>query len=118
MRILADERAAEHVRSHGGTLWIWLDGHIALGGVQPIYLSTALERPGTSKATRRMRSARRPHRFTRCEADGFEIRIDAGMFSLPEELHLVFKRWPNPRVDAYWNGAIFVGDDIPPMGER
>ena len=37
---------------------------------------------------------------------------------MPEELHLVYKRWPRPRVEAYWNGAIFVGDDIPPMGER
>jgi hypothetical protein len=118
MKIVADEASETYLRDNGGKLWIWLDGHIAFGGVQPIYLATAIEFPGTTRATRRMRSARRPHRFTPVDGDGYELLLDIGTFEMPDELHLVYKRWPKPHVDAYWNGAIFVGDDIPPMGER
>jgi len=118
MKIIADEASETYLRDNGGKLWIWLDGHIAFGGVQPIYLATAIEFPGTTRATRRMRSARRPHRFAPVEADGYELLLDIGTFAMPEELHLVYKRWPREHVDAFYNGAIFVGDDIPPMGER
>ena len=117
VKIVADPRSVEHITSNGGRLWIWLDGHIAFGGVQPIYLATATERPGATRRTRRMRSARRPHRFRAFEGSGYDLLLDAGTFELPEELHLVFKRWPRAHVDAYWNGAIFVGDDIPPPSE-
>jgi len=27
------------------------------------------------------------------------------------------KRFPRRRVEAYWNGAVFVGEDIPPPSQ-
>ena len=91
--------------------------HLAGGSVYT-YLACATERPGTTKATRRIRSARRPHRFHAYDHQGYTVHLAYGMFGEPEELHLAVKRFPKRRVEAYWNGAVFVGDDIPPMGER
>jgi hypothetical protein len=82
-----------------------------------IYLLAATEPPGTSRATRRFRSARRPHRFRTYPAEGFEVLFDRGKLEVPEELHLVLRRFPKPRVDAFWNGAIFAGEDVPPPSE-
>jgi hypothetical protein len=117
VKVVADQEAARFVREHGGTLWVWLDPHRGIAGQGFIYLAAATELPGTSRATRRMRSARRPHRFRSFEADGFDVRLDPGRLQPPAELHLELKRFPKRRVDAFWNGAIFVGEDIPPPSE-
>jgi hypothetical protein len=114
VKIVASEAASAFIREGGGCLWVWLDPHPWLGGSVYVYLQAALEPPGASRATRRFRSARRPHRFERVEADGFEVLLDPGAWQAPEELHLELKRWPRRRVEAYWNGAVFAGDDIPP----
>ena len=39
-----------------------------------------------------------------------------GNLSEPEELHFDRKGWRRGtyRLEAYWNGSVFVGDDIPP----
>jgi hypothetical protein len=118
VRVIASEDAAAFIRDNGGTLWVWIDPHTWLGGMVYTYLESAMERPGTSRRTRRIRSARRPHTFHPYEHDGYTVQFAYGTFGEPEELHLEFKRWPKQRVEAFWNGAIFVGDDIPPMGER
>ena len=117
VKIVASDEAAAFVREHGGTLWVWLDPHTWVGGTVFTYLESATERPGTSKATRRRRSGRRPHRFHPYEADGYTVQLAYGTFGEPEELHLELKRFPKRRVDAYWNGAIFVGEDIPPPSQ-
>jgi hypothetical protein len=114
MEIVASEEAAGFIRDHGGRLWVWLDPHTWVGGVVYTYLQTAPEPPGASRKTRRLRAARRSHRFHVFEADGFEIHFEYGRFGPPRELHLELKRFPKRRVEAYWNGAVFVGDDIPP----
>jgi hypothetical protein len=112
VKIVQEGDVAGFVNERGGKLWIWLDPHRGLGGPAIIYLLTATERPGSSKATNRLKSARRPHRFHPFPGDGYEILLDHGAFDPPEELHLVMKRYPKRRVDAYWNGAIFVDDEI------
>jgi hypothetical protein len=117
MKIVASEEAASYLRDHGGKLWVWLDPHAWVGGTVYTYLQTALEPPGASRATRRLRAARRSHRFHAFEGEGFEVHLEYGRFGPPEELHLELKRWPRRRVDAYWNGAVFVGDDIPPPSQ-
>jgi hypothetical protein len=114
MEIVASEAAAGFIRDHGGRLWVWLDPHTWVGGVVYTYLQTAPEPPGATRKTRRLRAARRSHRFHIFEADGFEIHFEYGRFGPPRELHLELKRFPKRRVEAYWNGAVFVGDDIPP----
>jgi hypothetical protein len=118
VKIIASDEAATFIRDHGGSLWVWIDPHTWVGGTVYTYLQTATERPGTTKATRRLRAARRPHRFHPYEHDGYTVHLAFGTFGEPEELHLEARRWPKRRVDAFWNGAVFVGEDIPPMGER
>jgi hypothetical protein len=117
VRIVASEAAASHIREGGGRLWVWLDPHTWVGGTTYVYLQTALEPPGAGRRTRRLRAARRAHRFHVFDGDGFEVHLEYGRWGAPEELHLELKRWPRPRVEAYWNGAVFAGDDIPPPSQ-
>ena len=112
VKIVADDATQTYIHDGGGSVWVWLDPHGGLGGPALIYLDAALEPPGASKATRRKRSARRSHRFTEFEAGGFDLRCDFGKFHAPDELHLVRRRFPE-RLEAFWNGAIFVTDDLP-----
>lgn len=114
VKVVSTPDADAFVREHGGRLWIWLDPHGGLGGPATIYLLAATERPGTSKATSRLKSARRPHRFKAFPVEGFdELLFDHGKFDPPEELHLVLKRFPKRRIDAFWDGKIFVDADLP-----
>jgi hypothetical protein len=117
VKIVASEEAVAFIRDHGGSVWVWLDPHTWVGGTVYTYLQAALERPGASRRTKRLRAARRPHRFHRFDADGFVIQFEYGRWGPPEELHLELKRWPRRRIEAFWNGAIFAGDDIPPPSE-
>ena len=112
MKIQEFGDVAAFVNDNGGTLWIWLDPHMGMGGPAVIYLLAATERPGTSRATNRLKSARRPHKFRSFPAEGYELLMDTGAFDPPQELHLVMKRFPKRRVDAFWNGQIFVDDEI------
>jgi hypothetical protein len=114
VKIVASDAAAGLIRERGGAVWAWLDPHTWVGGTVYVYLQTAFERPGATRATRRLRAARRPHRFHVFEGEGFEVHLAYGSLGPPEELHLEAKRWPRPRVEAYWNGAVFAGEDIPP----
>jgi hypothetical protein len=118
VKIIASQEAGRFIREHGGTLWVWLDPHTWVGGTIYTYLQSATERPGTTRATKRLRAARRAHVYHPYEHEGYTVQLAYGTFGEPEEIHLALKRWPKRKVEAYWNGAIFVGDDIPPMGER
>ena len=117
MKIVASADAAEFVKQRGGSLWVWLDPHTWVGGTVYTFLQCATERPGTTKATRRLRAARRPHRYHAYDADGFTVQLAYGGLGEPQELHLELKRFPRRRVEAYWNGAVFAGEDIPPPDE-
>jgi hypothetical protein len=116
VRIVSTPEVDGFIKEHGGTLWIWLDPHGGLGGPALIYLLTATERPGTSKATSKLRSARRAHRFKTFEGDGYLLLFDHGKFPAPDELHLELKRFPKTRVDAFWDGKVFVDADLPLEG--
>jgi hypothetical protein len=117
MKVVISPRAARHIREHGGKLWVWLDPHRCAVGAYT-YLDAAIEPPGSSRKTRFTRASRRPHRFRRLEADGFELHFAPGPLEPPEELHVDLKGWQNKRVEAYWNGCVFAGDDIPLPTER
>ena len=41
-------------------------------------------------------------------ADGFELWVDPGGLTPPEELVLEVRGWRIKRVEAYWNGCVFV----------
>ena len=113
---MTDDATAQHIRDQGGQVWVWLDTHpFPGGGYQDLLAAT--EVPGSGRATRRYRSARRRHRFSPYPGEGFEVLFDYGGLEPPEELHLALKRFPKGRVAAFWNGARFAGQDIPPPDE-
>jgi hypothetical protein len=117
VKIVASPRAVRHIRDRGGKLWVWLDPHRCLVGAYT-YLDAATEPPGTSRRTRFTRASRRPHRFRTVDCDEFELHVDPGKLELPDELHIDRKGWRNKRIEAYWNGCLFVGEDVPAPGER
>ena len=112
MEIVASDEAKAFIRQRGGRAWVWIDPHAGVGAVSYVYLVAAVEPPGATRATRRMRSAKLPHRFTVYRADGLEVSCSFGRYGEPRELHLTLARFPNKHLKAFWNGAVFVGDDI------
>jgi hypothetical protein len=117
MRVQATRKAEEYIRERGGDLWVWLDPHRSLIGSY-VYLEAATEPPGTSRQTRFTRSSRQPHRFTSSRADGFGLHVDWGRLDPPDELQIALRGWRNKRVEAYWNGCVFAGPDVPPPSEE
>ena len=116
MKIVCGEGVQELITSNGGRVWIWLDPHQFLG-TSTIYLMTSMAPLGTTRATRRSRSARKPHRFKEFPMEGFTVLFATGQMALPEQLDLEVKGWGKKRVEAYWNGAIFAGEDVPPPSQ-
>jgi hypothetical protein len=112
MKVVASPRAVGHIRQQGGRVWVWLDPHRCLVASYT-YLDAATEAPGTSRKTRFTRASRQPHRFLSVEADGFELLFDPGRLDPPQELHIALKGWRNKRIEAYWNGCVFAGEDVP-----
>lgn len=76
-----------------------------------MYLEAHCEPPGTSRETKFSRSSRRPHSFRVTSSDGIEVLTDFGKLSMPDELHLEQRGWVNKRIEAFWNGCIFVVDE-------
>jgi hypothetical protein len=115
MRIVTTPKAAAYIAEHGGSVWVWLDPHRGIVGSY-IWLEAHAEPPRASRRTSFTRSSRRPHDFRRIEQDGVVIHYAFGRMDPPEELHLDLKGWTKGtrRLEAYWNGMVFVGDDVPP----
>jgi len=115
MRIVTTPRATEYIQEQGGSVWVWLDPHRGLVGSH-VWLEAHPEPPRSSRRTKFTRASRRPHGFRRIEQDGIVVNYDFGNMNEPEELHLDRKGWRKGthRLEAYWNGSVFVGDDIPP----
>jgi hypothetical protein len=114
MRIVTTDRAETYIRDHGGKVWVWLDPHRGIVGSH-VWLEAHCEPPRTSRRTKFTRASRRPHRFRTMETEGIELHYDFGRVELPDELHLDRKGWRSGthRLEAYWNGSVFVDD--PPM---
>jgi hypothetical protein len=115
MRIVATPKAAEYIRERGGSAWVWLDPHRGIVGSY-VWLEAHPEPPGSSRRTKFTRSSRRPHRFRTLDGDGITLHYDFGRIEPPEELHLDLKGWRKGtrRLEAYWNGSVFVEDPSVP----
>ena len=112
VEVIASEGAREFITERGGRAWVWIDPHAGLGAVSYVYLVGDVDAPGRSRATKRMRSARLPHRFKTYDAGSFEVLCSFGRYGEPRELHLTLARFPKKHLKAFWNGAVFVGDDL------
>jgi hypothetical protein len=117
MKLVVSPRAAEYIAANGGEAWVWLDPHRGIVGSH-IWLETHCEPPRSSRRSSFTRSSRRPHRFRTTEHEGITLHYDFGRMNPPEELHVDRKGWRRGtyRLESYWNGSIFVGDDIPVPG--
>jgi hypothetical protein len=113
MKLLVSPRAAEYIAASGGQVWVWLDPHRGIVGSH-VWLEAHCEAPRSSRRSSFTRSSRRGHSFQELEADGFMLHHDFGRMESPEELHLDRKGWRRGthRLEAYWNGCVFVGEDI------
>ncbi len=109
MKIVTSPRAARHISAEGGRVWVWLDPRRGLVGSY-VWLEAHTEPPRSSRKTKFTRSSRQPHRFHVIEADGIEVHFDWGRLDPPDELHLDLRGWANKRVEAYWNGCVFVDE--------
>jgi hypothetical protein len=119
VKVVATPKAEAFIREHGGKVWVWLDPRRGLVGSY-VWLESHCEPPGTSRRSRFTRSSRRPHRFSVTTDAGVEVHHDFGRLDPPEELHLDVKGWRkgSRRLEAYWNGVIFAGEDIEPPRVR
>ena len=117
MKLVVSERAAAYIAERGGSAWVWLDPHRGLVGSH-IYLEAHAEPPRTSR-TDEFHAVLAPAASVRSmTARGSTLHYDFGDQTPPEELHLDRKGWRRGthRLEAYWNGCVFVGDDIPAPG--
>jgi hypothetical protein len=115
MRIVTTARAAEYIGANGGNVWVWLDPHRGIVGSH-VWLETHCEPPRSSRRSTFTRASRRPHRFRSLEHHGLVLHYHYGNLTEPDEIHVARKGWRRGsyRLEAYWNGSVFVGDDIPP----
>jgi hypothetical protein len=115
MKIVTTPKADEFIRAQGGKVWVWLDPRRALVGSY-VWLEAHCAPPGATKRSGFTRSSKSAHRFRSMEADGIQIRYAFGRMDPPEELHFDVKGWRTGtrRLEAYWNGCVFVGDDVEP----
>lgn len=92
MTILAPTEVGDHVRAHGGRLYVWVVEHnkIAL-------LSAATTPP-----------PRAPGVFERYAADGYDLFLATGRRPAPDELELALAGHRRRSVKAFWNGRAYV----------
>jgi len=119
MKLVVSPRASDYIAAHGREVWVWLDPHRGIVGAH-VWLEAHCEAPRSSRKTKFTRASRRPHRFRILESDGVRLHYDFGRMELPDELHFDRKGWRRGthRIEAYWNGCVFVGDDIPVPGRE
>lgn len=116
MKVVTPPNAARYIADKGGKVWVWLDPRRGLVGSY-VWLEAHTEAPGSSRKSGFTRSSKRPHRFKVMQVDDIEMHYDWGRMDPPDEVHFALKGWANKRLEAYWNGCVFVDDApfMPPM---
>jgi hypothetical protein len=114
VKIVVTDAARDLIGDRGGRVWVWLDPRRGLVGTY-VWLEAHPEPPGATKRSGFTRSSKRPHRFKQTKGEGIEVNYDFARLDPPEELHFDAKGWGRKKhLEAYWNGCVFVGEDIPP----
>ena len=105
MDLLLSDRALDHVRASGRELWVWLDERRCCSG-SVSYLGASCEEPrGTARRIER--------RFRPVHIDDITVHMSLGARRPPDEIHIEVRGRLRPRIEAYWNGCIFVDDRGP-----
>ena len=111
MKIVTTPKADAYIRDKGGRVWVWLDPRRGMVGSY-VWLEAHCEPPGASRKSSFTRSSKRPHRFKVTEDAGVEVHYAFARVPEPDELHFDLKGLKNKRLEAYWNGCVFVGEDV------
>jgi hypothetical protein len=95
MKVLATADTRAHIRERGGLLFVWVTRPRGMirGAVR--FLKTSTEPPAGALD------------WQRVEAKGFLIFLPPG-FRRPRELHLEVAGRFKRRIDAFWDGWVFV----------
>ena len=118
MKIVTTPAADAFIGERGGKVWVWLDPRRGMIGSY-VWLESHCEPPGASRRSHFTRSSKRPHGFAVTSGAGVEVHHDFGKLDAPDELHFDVKGLRNKtkRLEAYWNGCVFVGQDVPSPAE-
>jgi hypothetical protein len=111
MKIVTTPAAAAYIEERGGKVWVWLDPRRGLVGSY-VWLEAHCEPPGSSRRSTFTLSSRRPHQFKVEKGAGVEVHYAFARLQPPDELHFDRKgrRRNTYRLEAYWNGSVFVDD--------
>ncbi len=93
MKVSVSAEAAQHIRSHGGEIFVWAGGHCC-GGTRFVEASTRAPRDARS--------------FVLASDQGVTVHVRAAGGRLPEKIEVVLRGRRRPRVEAFWNGCAFV----------
>jgi hypothetical protein len=94
-RIHASDDAIELIRRRGGTVWAWPTHHRCCGGLLTL-LDASLEQPGGQ------------HRFRQLDGPGFDLCLDTGSKTPPDEIVIELRGRRTKRIEVYWNGCAWV----------
>ena len=93
MRVVASEEARRYVAERGGRLYVWLSSSACCHSVPRLDSSTE---PKSDRD------------FRRVAAEDFEVWVPQKLMRLPSELHVEVHRFPRRRVEAYWDGCVWI----------
>ena len=96
MRVELCADAVEFIRGHGGQLWVWAARPRVCCSATPALMHAATAAPTVLSGFIPVRSA------------GLDLWFRAPSGRLPEVLEIGLRGRRRPRVEAYWEGCLFV----------
>jgi hypothetical protein len=96
VRVEVSSEAVEFVRGHGGQLWVWAAHPRVCCQGAPAYMRAATAVPAGLSGFIPVRSA------------GLDLWFRAPAGTLPAVLEIGLRGRRRPRIQAYWEGRIFV----------
>lgn len=96
MKVVSPPEVDAFVRERGSRLFVWHDvRRCCSGGVS--FLATSSDAAPRDRAD-----------FQKVPNEGFDLWFARGARPAPDELYLALKGWRRKRVEAYWNGCVFI----------
>jgi hypothetical protein len=96
MRVEVSSEAAGLIRQHGGRLWVWAARPAMCCGGTPAYMRAAIKQPPRLSG------------FTLVSRQDVAIWFRAPAGTLPDLLEIGVRGRRRPRVEAYWDGCLFM----------
>ena len=95
MKVVASPSATEFVRARGGRLYVWASSTVCCGGTR--FIEASSEPPVDADL------------FLREAGCDFELFVrPAGLYGVPDELHVDLGGIRRRHVRAFWNGCAYL----------